>query len=93
MGIEQYEKSERALLQRIEQLEELCRDMYEHYKYSIDMHEQGFDRRMEELGLINTNSVYTENEVLLDQHFKDAQGKTPTEQLEALTEACRKQVD
>ena len=28
MGIEQYERSERALLQRIAALEQLCRDMY-----------------------------------------------------------------
>ena len=28
MGIEQYERSERALLQRIAQLEQLCKDLY-----------------------------------------------------------------
>ena len=38
--------------ERVDSAEQLCRDMHEHFKYSIDMHEQGFDRRMEELGLI-----------------------------------------
>ena len=76
-------------LQRIEQLEELCHDLFIALLY-----EKGYEgymtTRMEELGLLNEPS---ENEQLLDQHFKDAEGKTPIEQLEALTEACRKQVD
>ena len=36
MGIEQYERSERALLQRIAQLEQLCRDMYRLLAFALD---------------------------------------------------------
>ena len=84
-------------LVRIKKLEQLCRDMYYYMEQcegsKIIPCSKDYEHDMEVFGLINTNSVHSENEVLLDQHFKDAEGKTPTEQLEALIEACRKQVD
>ena len=56
MGIEQYERSERALLQRIEALEQLCRDMYRIHVSEREWHgaEPHFNLRdrMEALGLI-----------------------------------------
>ena len=78
-------------LQRIEQLETLCRDMYKLTDWVTPEELESIEQRMEQLGLINTNSVH--NELLMDEFFKDCEGKTPVEKLEALTEAFRKQVD
>ena len=74
-------------IRRIMELETLCRDMWLELDISGD-----YAPRMKDLGLLEVADP-TENELLMDTFFKDAQGKTPTEQLEALTEACRKQVD
>ena len=78
-------------LQRIEQLETLCRDMYKLTDWVTPEELESIEQRMEQLGLMNTNSVH--NELLMDEFFKDCEGKTPIEKLEALTDACRKQVD
>ena len=58
MGIEQYERSERALLQRIAQLEQLCRDMWEYIMEERwnEVHPNAigldFSGRMDALGLL-----------------------------------------
>ena len=76
-------------LQHIDKLEDLCRDLWEFSNVTgSGGAEKAFKERMEELGLLDEP-----NERLMDTFFKDAQGRTPVEQLEALTEACRKQVD
>ena len=85
---------------RIEKLEELCRDMFSDFdsmagaieNYPLKTMRNDYSDRMKDLGLLEIIDP-TENELLMDTFFKDAQGKTPIEQLEALTEACRKQVD
>ena len=83
-------------LQRIEQLEELCQELAGWIAYTtmcgrITKEEYAeIEDKLHDAGL---GVEPTENEQLLDQHFKDWEGKTPTEQFEALAEACRKQVD
>ena len=83
-------------LQRIEQLEELCQELAGWIAYTtmggkITKEEYAeIENKLHDAGL---GIEPSENEVLLDQHFKDSEGKTPIEQLEALTAACRKQVD
>ena len=86
-------------LQRIEQLEELCRDMYQDIDKAYHDHMNWYSDpadytdRMEQLGLLNTKSVHSTNELMVDTFFKEIQSKTPVEKLENLTAACRKQVD
>ena len=83
-------------LERIDKLEELCQELAGWIAYTtmggkITKEEYAeIESKLHDAGL---GIEPTENDLLMDTFFKDAEGKTPTEQLEALTEACRKQVD
>lgn len=99
-------------LQRIEQLETLCRVLYRQLAKAqrtgkVEVSWSLLAGAMDELGLLDEEMSWSlsadvmeelgllaeQNDHLMDTFFKDADGKTPVEQLEALTEACRKQVD
>ena len=72
------------ILERVEKLEMLCRDMYHGCAIRMPINEQPqWTQRMTDLGLV-------EEERPLDNLFRDADGMTPTEKVEQLARWFKK---